>query len=183
MKDFLKVIADKLQIGVRNDAGDVIGQGAMVTFSDDAQVRLTLTASRRAGEFVRGVSALPGPKPGGQTKTDIGLKLTDTEVAQRSAGLRDNDKDVKSLLVVLTDGDQTEYRGYVPVKDAIKPFFARDMEVFAIGVGLSEQKAIDQVNDMVEVTENALFPESYTDLINQVNDFVTKFCPGTVMYI
>ena len=183
MKRFLRVVADKLQIGVANADGEIIGQGAMVTFSEDPKVEINLRQSRTSGAFIRAVNRLEGPLPGGRTKTDLGLNLADKEVCQRSAGFRDNENDVKRMLMVITDGKQTKGRGYTPVSEAIKPFFERDMDVYAVGVGLDSQDARAEINAMVEVDENAIFPDSYSDLINQVNDFVRRFCPGSVICI
>ena len=178
MKRFLRVVSDKLQIGVRNADGEVIGQGAMVTFSEDARVEINLQASRLPRAFSAAVDALGRPVTGGRTKTALGLALADKEVANRSAGFRDDDPDVKRMLMVITDGEQTPGKDNVPLDQAMQPFFARDMEVFAVGVGLDEPKAIGEINDMVEVPENAIFPASYTQLIDEVDDFVARFCPG-----
>ena len=178
MRRFLTVVGERLQIGVRNNAGEVIGQGALVTFSESAEVAINLQSSRTPGEFTKAVRSLKGPLLGGRTKTHLGLNVADKEVCLSSAGFRSNDPDVNRMLMVITDGEQTKGRGYVPVSEAIKPFFERDMEVFAVGVGLKKQTARDEINAMVEETENAIFPATYTALINQVDDFLRKFCPG-----
>ena len=47
------------------------------------------------------------------------------------------------------------------------------MTVFAIGVGLEGSNTRTQIRDMVNVPENAIFPDSY-----QVQQFVRRFCPG-----
>lgn len=183
MKRFLRVVSDKLQIGVRNADGEVIGQGAIVTFSEDPKVEITLQGSRSDREFSSAVDGLGTPVTGGRTKTALGLALADKEVAQRSAGLRDNDPNVKKMLMVITDGEQTPGRDHVPLNTSMQPFFERDMEVFAVGVGLDEPKAIKEINDMVEVPGNAIFPASYTQLIEEVDDFVARFCPGIVIVL
>ena len=181
MKRFLTTVADKLQIGVQNAEGDTIGQGAMVTFSEDPKVEINLQASSRSGAFAAAVSRLGSPLTGGRTKTALGLALADKEVANRSAGFRDDNPDVKRMIMVITDGEQTPGRDYVPLDEAMQPFFDRDMEVFAVGVGLDKDEAREEINDMVEDMDNAIFPESYTQLINEVDDFVARFCPGSVI--
>jgi hypothetical protein len=179
MRKFLRVVADKLQIGVANADGEIIGQGAMVSFSENPEVEILFSKSRIEGEFLNAVNNLKGPLVGGRTKTSKGLQLADREVCQRSAGFRDNENDVKRMLMVITDGEQTPNEP--PVSEAIKPFHRRNMDVFAVGVGLESQSARDEINSMVEVPENAIFPATYSDLINQVDDFVGRFCPGTVI--
>ena len=52
------------------------------------------------------------------------------------------------------------------------------MTVFAIGVGLEGSNTRTQIRDMVNVPENAIFPDSYQALINEAQQFVRRFCPG-----
>ncbi|XP_028411878.1 uncharacterized protein LOC114534613 isoform X2 [Dendronephthya gigantea] len=175
MQRFVKYVASKLNIGVRNDAGDVIGQGAIVTFSEIAEIEILLSESATPGAFDKAVDAMEGPLPGGRTNTHLGLELADRYVVQKTGGYRDDD-DVKHILMVITDGEQTKGRDYVPVKEAIKPFFDRNMEVFAVGVGLHIDEAKQEIRDMVRSDANAIFPTSYTDLVIQVNDSPLRFC-------
>ena len=179
MRKFLKMIGKRLKIGERNEIGEILGQGALVTFSERGEKRLTLAESVEAGKFVDVVETMPGPLPGGRTKTHLGLNVADKEVVIKVAGYRADDPDVKKMIMVITDGEQTRGgRGFTYVGDAMKPFFNRAMDVFAIGVGLKEQKAIDEVKDMVNVKENAILPGNYTDLVNQVENIIRKFCPS-----
>ena len=178
MRDFLTKVGDALQVGVRNEENEILGQGAIVTFSEEAKVQITLKQSDTQGEFSKAVKDMDGPLQGGRTKTDLAMKMADTDVLIESAGYRERESDVAKILVVITDGEQTRYRGSEYVGDAIKPFFDRDMTVFAIGVGLEKETAKQEIRDMVEEPENAMFPVSYTALINEVNNFIRHFCPG-----
>ena len=182
MRMFLTLVAERLRIGERDENGEVIGQGAIVTFSEKGVKRITLTESRAAGRFEDVVKRMPGPLPGGRTKTHLGLDVADKDVATAEAGLRVNDPEVKKIFMVITDGEQTKGgRGYKYVGEAIKPFFARDMDVFAVGIGLKKQTAIDEVRDMVEIEANAILPENYKELSEAVEKFVKKFCPGKLV--
>lgn len=182
MRKFLEIVGKVLQIGVKNDQGEVIGQGAIVEFSEEADISITLKQSQTPGEFTRVVndrSRLLGPLTGGRTKTHLGLAVADTELAIKEAGFREDDPDVKRMLMVITDGEQTKGgKNFVYVKEAMQPFFKRDMDVFALGVGLKKQAAKDEIRDMVEVAENAIFAESYSDLTQTMQRFIRKFCPG-----
>ena len=182
MRMFLTLVAERLKIGERDENGEVIGQGAIVTFSERGERRITLTESRDTGKFKNIVNTMPGPLPGGRTKTHLGLDVADKDVATAEAGLRVNDPEVKKIFMVITDGEQTKGgRGYKYVGEAIKPFFARDMDVFAVGIGLKKQTAIDEVRDMVEIEANAILPENYKELSEAVEKFVKKFCPGKLV--
>ena len=178
LRKFLKIIGKRLRIGEKNENGEILGQGAIVTFSERGERRLTLEESVEAGKFVDVVKRMPGPLPGGRTKTHLGLYVADKDVVIKEAGYRADDPNVKKIIMVITDGKQTRGgRGYKYVGDAMKPFFNRAMDVFAIGVGLKEQKAIDEVRDMVNIPENAIFPQSYSELLYAAPQVIQKLCP------
>ena len=181
MRKFVKEVAKELKVGERNDKGEIIGQSAIVTFSEEGEKRITLAESQDAQKFYDIVDRMPGPLLGGRTKTHRGLNLADKQIAIKEAGYREDDPDVKKMIMVITDGEQTRespQSGYVYVGDAMKPFFKRDMDVFAIGVGLDNEKAINEVKDMVEVPENAILAANFSDLLNRVESIIKKFCPG-----
>lgn len=179
MRSFLDIVGNELKIGEKNEKGEVIGQGAIVTFSEVGEKRITLKESQDGDRFFTVVRSMPGPNTGGRTKTHLGLAVADKEVAIKEAGYRVDEADVKKMLMVITDGEQTRGgRNFVYVREAMKPFFERDMDVFAIGVGLGNQEAINQVRDMVKVPENAILSANYTDLLKTVENIIEKFCPG-----
>ena len=69
--------------------------------------------------------------------------------------------------------------GYVYVGEAMKRFHDRGyLTVFAVGVGLDSQKAINEVKDMVSKPENAILPQNYEELKETVQSFILRFCPG-----
>ncbi|XP_028398895.1 uncharacterized protein LOC114521039 isoform X22 [Dendronephthya gigantea] len=180
MREFVKEIGKELKVGERNEKGEIIGQAAIVTFSEEGEKRLTLAESQDSKKFYDTVTNMPGPLLRGRTKTHRGLKIADEEIAIKEAGYREDDPDVQKLLMVITDGEQTKEsvrRGYVYVGDAMKPFFNRNMNVFAIGVGLEKKEAIDEVKDMVEIPENAILPANFSDLLHRVENIIKKFCP------
>ena len=108
MRDFLSVVGQDLQIGVRNDEGEFYGQGALVTFSEESNVWITLKDSVTPGVFDRLVKNMPGPLPGGRTRTDKGLDLAIKDVLKMEEGFRETEDDVAKILVVITDGKQTQ---------------------------------------------------------------------------
>ena len=181
MREFVKEIAKELKVGERNEAGELVGQAAIVTFSEEGEKRITLAESQDANKFYDVVDRMPGPLLGGRTKTHRGLAVADKEIAIKEAGFREDDPDVKKMIMVITDGEQTKEsvrRGFVYVGEAMKPFFNRTMDVFAIGVGLDNDAAINEVEDMVEIPENAILAANYSDLLHRVGSIIKKFCPG-----
>lgn len=108
MRLFLLELAKSLKIGERDEKGDVIGQGAIVTFSERGTIRITLKESQEPGKFAEVVKSMPGPLPGGRTKTHRGLALADKSVLTREAGLRTDDPNVAKIFMVITDGKQTK---------------------------------------------------------------------------
>ena len=183
MRRFLTVVGEDLQVGVRDDEGALYGQAAMVTFSEEATIQITLRESDTPGAFADKVKSMPGPLVAGRTRTHLGIDLADKEVLKQSAGYRENEDDVAKIFAIITDGEQTQDSRSTYVGDAIKPIFNRDVTVFAIGVGLTGEKAKTQIRDMVNVPENAIFPDSYSALINDVHQFVRKFCPGICRFL
>lgn len=107
MRNFVVEIGQKLKIGERDDEGKVIGQGAIVTFSEDGTSRITLKESQEPGKFVEVAKAMPGPYPGGRTKTHKALKIANEKLVTEAAGLRVNDPSVLKVFMVITDGKQT----------------------------------------------------------------------------
>lgn len=181
MRKFLLSLGEKLRIGERNSKGEIIGQAAIVTFSERGTRRLSLKQSQRSGRFAQVVNRMPGPLQGGRTKTHQGLNVADKRVAVKRAGYREDDPEVAKIFMVITDGEQTiesRRRGYKYVKEAMQPFFKRDMNVFAVGVGLEKSSAKEQVKDMVEEPQNAILAENFEELSKTVNKFIQRFCPG-----
>ena len=61
----------------------------------------------------------------------------------------------------------------------MKPFNDRGyLDVFAVGVGLDDEKAINEVKDMVRLPENAILAKNYKQLTETVESFIKMFCPG-----
>ena len=179
MRKFVSKIAKELRVGETNDDGEIIGQVGIVTFSEESTKIITLAESQDKEKFYDVVNKMPGP--GGRTKTHRGLAIADEELAVKEAGYREDDPEVKKVIMVITDGKQTREstrRGYKYVGEAVEPFFQRNMDVFAIGVGLRSQGAMQEVRDMVELPENAIFPGSYSDLLYRVESIFKKFSPG-----
>ena len=176
MRKFLDTVGRAFQIGEQNEENEPIGQGAVVTFSEESTVQIFLNQSVTPGEFSRVINDMPGPLVGGRTRTDIALKQANDEVVVASAGFRENDEDVAKILVVITDGKQTRGRGSIPASQAIQPFHDSGLDVFAIGVGPGVDT--EEIRGLVRDPQNALFPESYTALNSSVADFVRRFCPG-----
>lgn len=181
MRMFLLLFGENLKIGGRNSKGEIVGQGAIVTFSERGTKRITLKESQTPGRFAEVVKNMPGPLRGGRTRTHKGLRIADTEVAVKSAGYREDDANVKKILMVVTDGEQTResrQRGYEDVGDAMQPFFQRDMNVFSVGVGIFGEEVRQQIKDMVELPQNVIFPNSFKELTGKVKYFMSKILPG-----
>ena len=184
MREFLKAISKKLQIGVQNAAGEVIGQGGIATFSNGANIEINLQQSRVPGAFIKAVEEHPGRLLRGKTRTDLGLKEAE-KLIEKARGFREDDPDVKRVLVVITDGEQTPEGDFKTVSEAIKPFYKKDMDVYAIGVGIDKTKAITEIESMVKNRERgfAVFRKKYSDLTKEVDDFVQKFLSRYLLII
>lgn len=182
IRSFIRSVGKRLRIGVKNEKKEIIGQGAIVTFSDDGEKIITLKDSRTPGKFAKAVQSMPGPSSDGTTKTHRGLEVAYRQVAVVGEGLRARDDSVHKVVVVIANGHQTRERnGYVYVGDAVKPFFKRDIDVIAIGVGLETEKAKDQLTDMVRIPENAFFVNHHSNLSSAMNKIVSRVCPSKLV--
>lgn len=178
IRSFIQSVAKRLRIGVKKGK-EIIGQGAIVTFSDNGQKIITLKDSRTPGKFAKAVRSMPGPLSDGTTKTHRGLEVAYRQVALVEEGLRASDDSVHKVVVVITNGAQTpEQNGYVYVGDAVKPFFSRGIDVIAIGVGLKTNKAKKQLNDMVRIPENAFIVNQHNNLSSAIKNVMSRICPG-----
>ena len=179
IRSFIRSVAKRLRIGVKNEKKEIIGQGAIVTFSNKGQKIITLKDSKIPGRFAKAVRAMPGPLSDGTTKTHRGLEVAYRQVALFEEGLRTSDDSVHKVVVVIANGVQTpERNGYVYVGDAVKPFFSRGIDVIAIGVGLETNKAKEQLNDMVRVPENVFLVNNHRNLSSAIKKIMSRVCPG-----
>lgn len=63
----------------------------------------------------------------------------------------------------------------------MEPFHQRGyLDVFSVGVGLKDEKAVNEVKDMVRLPENALLADNYKKLTETVENFIKMFCPGKI---
>ena len=182
VRQFLISIGERFRVGERDSSGKIIGQAAIVTFSDYGKVELTLNNSQRPGRFRSVVNNMPGPS-WGRTKTHLGLAVADSKVVVKSAGYRKDDPDVTKFFMVVTDGMQTKEspsKGYKYVREAMQPFFKRrNLNIFAVGIGLEENsRAYRQVKDMVKDEENAFFPKNFVDLNKITMELINKLFNG-----
>ena len=182
IRSFILSVAKHLRIGVKNDRREIIGQGAVVTFSDEGKKIITLRDSRTPGRFAKAVRSMPGPLSDRSTRAGNihrGLEVAYRQVAVVAEGLRARDDSVHKVVVVITNGHQTqEKNGYVYVGDAVKAFFKRGIDVIAIGVDLETQKAKDQLNDMVRIPENAFLVNHHSNLSRAMKTIESRVCPG-----
>lgn len=179
IRSFIQSVGKRLRIGVKNEKKEIIGQAAIVSFSDHGKKVITLKDSRTPGKFAKALRSMEGPSSDGTTKTHRGLEVAYREVAIVAEGLRSQDDSVYKVVIVITNRQQTEEKnGYVYVGDAVKPFFRRGIDVMAIGVGLETKKAQDQLNDMVRIPENAFFLNEHSSLNSLMGKIVTRMCPG-----
>lgn len=177
IRAFILSVQKRLRIGVKDEQKEIIGQGAIVTFSNEGQKIITLKESRTPGRFAKAVKSMPGPLPGGMSNTHRGLKVAYSQVALVSQGLRAHDDSVHKVVVVITNGQQTrEKNGYVYVGDAVTPFFKRGIDVIAIGIEMESGK--DQLNDMVRIPENAFFVNHESNLSSVIRNVMSRICPS-----
>ena len=189
MRKFLNAIGHGFQIGERNSDGEIIGQGAIVTFSDNTEVAITLKESQQSGRFGRVVTdEMLGPEEGSKTHTNDGLKRAYDELTTPENGFRSNDPDVHKQVILITDGQQTK-----PIDDpdfdvtaGLQPFHDKGIEVLVIGVGLIQGVQRKEIETMVSKhpdTQSYKLPNNYRELMRDVSTYIDEQCPGTFLEV
>ena len=152
-KTFVKSLADKLGI---SSTGSHAG---IVLFSDRAEVKMKFSEKNDAVEFKRTVDELP--LFGKTTRIDKALQLAHGTLFRPENGLR---TDVPQLLIVLTDGAQTNAADAVAPSEAILPFHESGIKVVVIGVGSGVKK--DELSSMVKSKDDLYLAKDFSQLIS-----------------
>ena len=150
-KEFVKVIGKSLDIA---EDGSHAG---IVLFSSNSEVAMKFSESNNATEFVKAVDNLP--LLGGRTRIDKALKLAFDKLFKPEYGMR---ADVPQVLVLLTDGAQTQEAGAVAPSQAVVPFHEANVKVLVIGIGAGVKR--DELRSIVKSDEDLYLLENFDKL-------------------
>lgn len=168
-KDFVKSLSRALQIGPAKS------QVGVVLFSHNAELKIKLSDHTDIDSFDKAVDDLP--LLGSTTRIDLALKVAYDQMFAESNGARRN---VPKVLVLLTDGEQTQASDAVSPVLAAAPFHEADIKVIVIGVGSGVKPA--QLEGVAKSRKDLYLAENFDALISDgfVKNITKSSCDKTV---
>eukprot|EP00794_Sanderia_malayensis_P005383 gene5383-6056_t len=164
-KSFVKSVATRFDI---REGGSHAG---IVLFSGRAQVKVGFSEKNDVAIFNKTIDELP--LFGKSTRIDKALDVAQRILFQPSNGMR---LDVPQVLIVLTDGKQTNAVDAVPLGQAVAPFHESGVKVIAIGVGSNVKR--DELKSMVKSEEDLYLAKNFDQLISGgfINNITAASC-------
>ena len=153
-KEFVQSFAKKLKISeIGNHAGAML-------FSSTPELSIKFSDHSNVEGFIKAVEELP--LLGGTTRIDLALQKAFDEVFTLKNGMRAS---ASKLLLVLTDGKQTEDGEYMPLYEAALPFHEAGIKIIAIGIGSQVDK--DQLSKLVTEPKDLYLAKDFEELVSQ----------------
>ncbi len=170
-KSFVKSVAKKFDISA---TGSHVG---VVLFSDNAEVRVKFSEKNDAALFNETVDQLP--LFGRTTRIDKALQVAHSTLFRPENGMR---IDVPQVLIVLTDGAQTNAIDAVPPSQAIAPFHESGVKVVVVGVGSGVKR--DELNSMVRSEDDLYLAKNFDQLISGdfIDNITAASCQAGMLY-
>jgi len=157
MLSFVVKLGNRFSIG----KGDVHVSSVIFSDSKDTHTYVYFYLNNLFSKSDFGDKMMATPYQGGETRIDIALKLTNTEVFTKERGARDN---AQKVVFLLTDGVQTNPKKNDPVVQA-EALRRRGATIYAIAVGkeidVNELKLI--TGDRAKVFHEATFDNLLTE--------------------
>ena len=153
--------------GVSDDGS----RAGVITFSFYSEHSIKMKDHTDINTFNKAVDAIP--LMGSTTRIDRALRLTQKELFSISNGARPG---VTKLLILLTDGSQTQDVGAEDPGDITDEIRASGIAVIVIGIGPGTNQT--ELNHMAGGPDNAFSASSFDELIGGefVNEIAKKSC-------
>lgn len=156
-------------------------QIAVISYSESAQVDIKFGEYTNVNDFTAALGEVRHQRK--RTRIDLALQLAAENVFTAEGGARPN---VTKVMVILTDGQQTETNDSTPLDEAVRPLLDMNVTIFAVGVG----SAID-ITELLELVgyrdENLFRAENFDQLARDSVKVATQTCkqlqPGKIAYI
>lgn len=166
-KNFVKALASSF------DPSSTKHQLGLISYSNDAQMEVSFKEKADRKTFEEAIDRVPHKK--GRTRLDKALKLASSQLFTANGGIRPGQRKV---MIILTDGRQSQDPDTVPLQDAVRPLKQLGVRIYAVAIG-------DEVDlpDLLPVTDSKdVFTVSdFDDLANMANDIALKTCRVTAL--
>ncbi|XP_031552265.1 uncharacterized protein LOC116289461 [Actinia tenebrosa] len=166
-KRFIQHLSRKFIISHRGTHAGVI------VYSTRASIAITLKKHRKWNQFARAVGRIPFER--GDTRIDLALRKAQV-IFRKSRGGRSG---VPKILIVLTDGQQSQVNGEVPQLDKrVLPLRKQGVKVFAIGIG--RYVSTRQLRLLVEKPSHLLTARSFDTLRRHIYSIISRLCTSAI---
>lgn len=132
-------------------------RAALVLFSRTAELEIKFSEYTDRNDFNKKVSSLP--LLGSTTRIDLALNVAYEQMFNVKNGMRPG---VRKVLVLLTDGKQTEMVDAIRPAAAAQPFHKDGIKVITIGIGIGVDPA--ELESIVQRPENLYFAKDFNEL-------------------
>ena len=159
-KEFIKIMASRYELGT-------ISQTAVIVFSTKAYTAVPLRSSNTALAFASAVDSIPYDR--GYTRIDLALRLAYDEYFSS-----EDSNETQKLVILLTDGKQTESSSYIPINDTVKLLRSKAARIYAVTIGrnidISAMRIVtEKDDDIFQVTE-------FNDLVAKADSISKTSC-------
>ena len=162
-KDFIKVLASSFDpILAEHQLG-------LISYSSDAQVEVSFQEKADRKQFEQAVDLIPHTK--GRTRLDKALELASSRLFTASGGTRSGKR---KIMIVLTDGRQSQDPDTVPLKDAVLPLRQLGVRIYAVAIG--DEVDLKELHQVSERNEDVFPVSDFDDLANMANDIALNTC-------
>lgn len=167
-KDFLKKITSTFHLGYNSTRASV------VTFSDRTELSIKFKDYEYINQFNEAVDAIP--LMGHTTHLDKAIRMARNDMFLEENGARGN---LPKVLVILTDGAQTKYKGYTdPHEEANK---LREDGVIVLAIGIGHHIDYEELDDIAGGDGKGYLVKSFDHLLKSSfkTDLSKKICKST----
>ena len=165
-KNFVMKVAESFYMAPKTT------QFALVTYSSTATMRIRFKDHFNRDSFNAGVKGLPFAAGG--TRFDRALKLAAEEVFTAKGGARVG---VPKVMIILTDGRQSNDYDAVPIQDAVIPLRQLSVQIHAVAIGSQVNRL--QLRKLVTKEGDIFSIKDFDSLVNESRQLATKTC-GTI---
>ena len=165
VKTFVANLAAKFNISPRGS------RAAVVLYSTSASTVIKFTDFTSSQSFTSAVQSLEHQR--GFTRIDLALQRAYYDLFNRRATSR---YDVPKLAFVLTDGEQTQSPGAIPLKRASR--FLKDVGVRLITIGIGSNVNKNELKTIASSDKDVITADTFDDLLAQVEPLTKSACEG-----
>ena len=162
-KDFVIKVAESFYMAPKTT------QFALVTYSSTALLHIRFKDHLNQDSFRAVVKQLPFAASG--TRFDKALKLAARDVFTAQSGARAG---VPKVMIVLTDGRQSNDYDAIPVQQAVVPLRQLSVRVHAVAIGSQVNRV--QLRKLVVKEEDIFSIKDFDNLVNKSRQLATKTC-------